>query len=342
MHDPAAELTVEPLGVDLWVARIPLPMRVEPVNCYVGRAPDGSLVIIDTGLDLGADLTWTTILAQVGATPADVSQIIITHFHPDHIGAASTLADLSGAPVYASAITVEQTPGVWGPGLVDYLDSMEAHLLRHGMPAARVAQISGAEDPTIARAAVRVPERLIALDDDTRLTFAGSTWRVIATPGHADGHISLFDEEGRRLIAGDHLLERISPAVGKFPDHADNPLDLYLESLRAVSTLDIDEVLPGHGMPFAHARARCEWLLQHHESRLDACVAAVADGAARSAWQIAQLVFGDHHDPMNERFAVTEALAHLTLAQERGLVAENGADAPRSEWTMLAGDRLVP
>ncbi|MBC7644974.1 MAG: MBL fold metallo-hydrolase, partial [Thermoleophilia bacterium] len=116
MHDAAANLTVEPLSGDLWVARMPLPMRVEPVNCYIARAADGSLVVIDTGIDVGAEQLWHAALAQIGATTAEISQIIVTHFHPDHIGAAATLAELSGAEVYASAITVEQTPGVWGPG----------------------------------------------------------------------------------------------------------------------------------------------------------------------------------------------------------------------------------
>jgi len=338
MHDTADDLIVESLGADLWVARMPLPMRVEPVNCYLGRAPDGSLVVIDTGLDVGAHQLWLAALAQIGAAPADISQIIITHFHPDHIGASATLAELSGADVYASAITVEQTPGVWGPGLADYLERMALHLLRHGMPAARIGMIG--DDPTLARSAVRVPDRLLAVEG-VSVQFADATWRIIATPGHADGHISLFDAEGRRLIAGDHLLERISPAVGRFPDHATNPLALYLASLRTVAALDIELVLPGHGKSFSHARARCEQLLEHHESRLDACILAIANGAG-TTWEVAQQVFGSHHDPMNERFAVTEALAHLALGQARGLVSANQPEASLCKWDLLASDRLVP
>ncbi|MBC7644576.1 MAG: MBL fold metallo-hydrolase, partial [Thermoleophilia bacterium] len=221
----------------------------------------------------------------------------------------------------------------------DYLERMELHLLRHGMPSSRLAMLG--DEPTLARAAVRVPDALLILEDAGPLVFAGATWRIVATPGHADGHISLYDEVGQRLIAGDHLLERISPAVGKFPDHAANPLRLYLDSLKAVAELDITLVHPGHGKSFSHARARCEALLEHHEYRLDACILAIANGAT-TTWQMAQQVFGSHHDPMNERFTVTEALAHLSLAHERGLVSPNEQDALFCEWVVLAGDRLVP
>lgn len=327
------------LDADLWVVRMPLPMRVEPVNCYVGRQPDGRLVIIDTGIDVGAREAWSSVLDTLDAAAQDVAAIVITHFHPDHIGASSTLADLTGAPVYASAITVAQTPGVWGPGLDDYLQRMEAHLARNGMPAARIAEFE--HESLLARAAVVVPDVIRPLVEDEPLEFGGATWTIIPTPGHADGHICLHAAEQGWLMAGDHLLERISPAVGKFPDHAVNPLGNYLSSLDRLDELEIELVFPGHGKPFTGAHARGVALKQHHSDRLEACLDAIDAGAA-STWDVAQRVFGTHHDAMNERFTVTESLAHLALAQEQGRVDIVDIEADVWTWHLLAGDRLVP
>jgi hypothetical protein len=83
-------------------------------------------------------------------------------------------------------------------------------------------------------------------------------------------------------------------------------------------------VLPGHGEPFTGARARCAALVAHHVERAAACIDALADGP-RTAYEVARIVFGDHHAADGERFATTETLAHHKWASTRGEVV---ADAP--------------
>ena len=116
---------------------MPLPFRTEPVNCWI-LEDDAGVWVVDTGVNIHAQDRWSDAFRQLDIDPDDVCGVIITHFHPDHIGASSVLAQMSGAPVYASAVTIEQTPGVWGDRARTYHEQVAQHLLRHGMPEQRV------------------------------------------------------------------------------------------------------------------------------------------------------------------------------------------------------------
>ncbi len=72
-------------------------------------------------------------------------------------------------------------------------------------------------------------------------------WNVVELPGHADGQLG-FLRDGV-LVAGEHVLARISPAVGLYPDSRPDPLGDYLDSLRRVVELAPRVLLPGHGDP---------------------------------------------------------------------------------------------
>jgi glyoxylase-like metal-dependent hydrolase (beta-lactamase superfamily II) len=161
---------------------------------------------------------------------------------------------------------------------------------------------------------VEVPDTMGDVDAVAPLRFAGAEWHVVHTPGHSPGHITLHARARGWLIAGDHLLETISPAVGLYPEGRDDPLADYLTSLRLTKELDVRLVLPGHREPFTAAAERIDALLAHHESRLKACLDAVGSGPA-TAWEVSLNVFGTQPDAANARFAQAEALAHLEYAR---------------------------
>ena len=307
----------------IWRVKVPLHVRVEPVNAYLLLDDDGSVTIFDTGIaPLAAEL-WGAAISAVDRTPGDVRRIVVSHHHPDHIGGSGALHRLTGAPLLASKSTIQQAPDVWGDrGRMDsYFESIDEHLHEHGLPHDVAEQLRHEAD--LARMAVNLPpdDAWEPLEDGDRIEAAGRTWHVVATPGHADGHIVLHDREGDGLLlAGDHLLERISPAVGRFPRHEKDPLARYLESLIKVAMLDPQFVLPGHGDPFTGAAERARVLVQHHDTRIDECVAAVTELGDAAAYDVARRVFAhvfaaERPDPANQRFATTESLAHLERAR---------------------------
>src|SRR2546423_591553 len=86
-------------------------MAPRHVHCYLLPGDDG-LVLVDTGLGLpDAAARWEPALA---ALEQPVTSIVITHFHPDHVGGGRDVAELTGAVVHQGALDYEQCERVWG------------------------------------------------------------------------------------------------------------------------------------------------------------------------------------------------------------------------------------
>ena len=284
------------------IQRLTLPLATGPrhVHCYL---VDGTL--FDTGLGLG-DAPWRS---------AAIARIAITHFHPDHVGGAAAAAAATGAPVFQGALDYAQCERVWGTR--DWPERMAAWFSKHGVPPENV-------DDLIAQGHAFAPFIRYALDPE--LLYEGSTlhgWNVVELPGHADGHLG-FLREGV-LVAGDHLLRRISPAVGLYPDSRPDPLGDYLSSLERTIALAPRVAYPGHGEPIYDPAGRARELIAHHRQRLDDTEAALSD-EPRTAYDVSLAVFGAELGPTQRRFAVAETLSHLERLVREGRAARAGAD----------------
>jgi glyoxylase-like metal-dependent hydrolase (beta-lactamase superfamily II) len=283
----AERVTVETVELADGVRRITLPLPTGPkhVHCYL---VDGTL--FDTGL--GPD--------EVEWAGQGIERVAITHFHPDHVGGAAGAAEATGAPVYQGRLDYAQCERVWGSR--DWPERIAAWFRSHGVP----PEIA---DQLIAAGHAFAPFVRYALDPE--LLYEGSElagWQVVELPGHADGHLG-FLRDGV-LIGGDHLLARISPAVGLYPESRPDPLGDYISSLERTVELAPRVVYPGHGEPIAEPAARARELIAHHRTRLDQTAAGLADGP-RSAYEVSLSLFGAGLEPTQRRFAVAETLSHL-------------------------------
>jgi glyoxylase-like metal-dependent hydrolase (beta-lactamase superfamily II) len=279
---------------------LPLPTGPKHVHCYVA---DGTL--FDTGLGLG-EAPWAA---------AGIARIAITHFHPDHVGGAEAAAQATGAPVYQGGLDYAQCERVWGSE--DWPERMAAWFVRHGVPAP-------VADDLIVQGHAFAPFIRYAIDPD--LLYEGSEldgWQVVELPGHADGHLG-FLRDGV-LIAGDHLLERISPAVGLYPESRPDPLGDYLASLGRTIDLAPRIVYPGHGEPIRGAAGRALELIEHHRARLAETEFALTD-EGRTAYEVSIALFGTELSLTQRRFAVAETLSHLERLVREGRAARGGDD----------------
>jgi glyoxylase-like metal-dependent hydrolase (beta-lactamase superfamily II) len=290
-----------------------LPFPPGHVHVYLLRGADG-WTAVDTGLGLpDAGAQWRGIAASLDKP---LIGLVITHFHPDHVGAGADVVALTGATAHQGELDYAQCEEVWGS--VDWPERIAVWLERHGTPSPIARDVL--QQGKLARPFIRPANNPELLHEGDTL----DGWNVLDLPGHADGHIGL--ERNGVLVAGDHLLPDISPAVGRYADGSPDPLGAYLQSLQRTVKLDPQLALPGHGEPIEDPTGRARELIAHHRERLDATEAALGAGP-RTAYEVSLALFSGDLDASGRRFAVAETLAHL----ER-LSAEGRAEETQNGW----------
>jgi glyoxylase-like metal-dependent hydrolase (beta-lactamase superfamily II) len=281
------------------VVRVTLPMPSRPghVHSYLLPGSDG-WTIVDTGLGLpDAKERWAGVLEDLHGP---VARIFVTHFHPDHVGAARDVAELTGAPVYQGRLDYEQCELTWGtPGRQEVTS---AWLRANGMPAAEEEEMRAFGD--LYRQMTRYQPDALVVEPGDRI----DGWELVPAPGHADGQLMLLKDG--LLVAGDHLLPRISPAIGLWPDSSPDPLGDYLGALAEVPSYAPRVAFPGHGDPIDDPSGRAAELIAHHRERLDALAASLGD-QPQTAYELSFGLFGRDLSPAGRRFAVTETASHL-------------------------------
>ena len=219
--------------LDGGIRRVTLPLPNRPGHVHAYLLPgEGGWTIVDTGLGLpDARERWAAELAALDGAP--VGRIVVTHFHPDHVGAAFDLAELTGAPVSQGRVDYAQCALVWGGK--DWGDVLVDWFRRHGVP-------PDVTDELIEQGSAYRP--FVRFRPDPDLLDPGDVvdgWKAVAAPGHADGQLMLLREGV--LIAADHLLGRISPTVGLWPASRPDPLGDYLDALRATIDLEPNDLV---------------------------------------------------------------------------------------------------
>ena len=276
---------------------MPLPMRPDHVHCYLVPVESGYL-LVDTGLGLpDAKEAWAAVLARLDAP---VVTMFVTHFHPDHLGAAADVRDLTGARTVQGRLDAEQTRIVWENDA--WSDRLADWFHRNGVPEGVTEELigQGARYRPFIRP-VSDPE----LVDDGELLH---DWELVAAPGHADGQLTLLRDGV--LLAADHLLARITPTVGLWPESRPDPLGDYIGALERTIELAPMVAYGGHGDPITDPVGRARELIAHHEERLRLAVSALR-AEPLSAYDVSFALFGRDLEAAGRRFAVAETLSHL-------------------------------
>lgn len=289
---------------DVYQLKLPVPFPLGFVASYLVSGENG-WSIIDPGFDYpAARETWEAAAAKIGCDlDENIAQIFVTHLHPDHIGAARWMQELSGAPVYLLAGELEQAKNVWNPRRD--ATSLVRFLIRNGMDEETAVAVAAT-----ARLGIELPESMIALYPEDIVMLGDIEARIIHTPGHSDHHFVLYDERRRILFSGDQLLLEITPNIGILPYTAPQPLQRYLRSITELQSLAVDLLLPGHGPLFHDLTGRIDELLLHHKNRLMVINSAL-DSKSVPAYALTRKVFQGDLSYHQLRFALSETLAHL-------------------------------
>jgi glyoxylase-like metal-dependent hydrolase (beta-lactamase superfamily II) len=300
----------------LWV-RIPLPFRLNHINIYLIE-DGGGWAVLDTGIANKATQDIWEGLISGPLAGKKLTRLIVSHYHPDHIGLAGWLAGRFGLPLlttqttYLQCLTISLRPGA--------LDSQVYHdfYLRNGLKADFAALVA-TQGHGYLKMVVPLPPVFQRIVGGDTLKIGGRDFRVMTSDGHAPEQAMLYCEEERLFFGADQVLERITPNVSVWAmDPHGDPLGLYLRSLRELQSALPEDVLvlPGHHRPFTGLHTRAGELMEHHARRCQAIEDAVRE--PQSPAGLMPVIFRHALDPHEMSFAVSEVLAHVNYMLRQG------------------------
>ncbi|MFC4425148.1 MBL fold metallo-hydrolase [Deinococcus navajonensis] len=226
---------VQPLRPD--VVRVRLPM----VNVYLLGRPGEPWVLVDAGMPGTASLIQAAARKVHGERPPEA--IVLTHGHLDHVGALKTLKAAWNVPVYAHALELP------------HLNGQAAY----PFPDPTVGGVMSLLSPAFVPGPFDVGAQV--LPENGEVPFLPQ-WRWLHTPGHTAGHVSLWRDVDRTLIAGDAFVTThqetargawlLRPTAVQGPPAYYTPnWDAARESVRDLAALEPDLGATGHGHPMA-------------------------------------------------------------------------------------------
>lgn len=302
------------VGDNIYQIKIPLPFPLKYVFSYAIKGVDG-WTIIDTGLHTKeTELVWEGFLKERDCSWNDIKRIILTHYHPDHLGAAGWLQQKTNATVYISNVDFEAALLFWYQS-EDMGETMRDFYHLHGMPQEISTQMIFHLQEF--NTWVSPKPNVSYLSDGEMIKIGDLLYKAILTPGHSDGHLCFYQPEHKILFVGDHILPKITPNISLWPKGTDrNPLKHFIESLNKIKNLDIQIAYPSHKSVLSDVHQRIDELLNHHKERLDQITQWI--GEKTTAYQICEQMFGRNLSVHQLRFAMAETLAHLVYLEEIG------------------------
>ncbi|ABZ82715.1 metallo-beta-lactamase family protein [Heliomicrobium modesticaldum Ice1] len=296
---------------------LPTPYMVGDVNVFF--IDDERPMLIDAGPPTcEAYRILTERLQALGCPVTALKEIVVTHFHPDHVGLAQVLAKEAGIPVrlhpldlYTLRLGSEKASGFFdGWNLPPNWDPKQFDT-RHWIPEKyRPAGVT-----------------FQPLEDGETIVTGSLRFDVLDTPGHSLGHVALWEQKNRWLFTGDTVIPGLAP--NPFIYHVEGErvptLPMYLKSLDRLRHLDAAILYPGHGDPVTDLAAELNATVDHYRQKALEVHAIVREQGPSPLHEIAARLYPRQIESQ-PYMVMSKTLGCLDLLERAGLVRSQGAN----------------
>ena len=328
---PAEGAAIEVAEGILWL-RLPLPMKLDHVNCFALDDGDG-WTIVDTGFDSRRSRAIWQGLLDGPLKGKPVRRVLVTHHHPDHIGLAGWFMAEQGAELVT-------TRTAWLMARMLALDEQAvpspetlAFWRGAGMDAAIYAQRAVERPFNFADVVAPLPLGFRRIKEGDAFEIGGRIWDVRIGNGHAPEHATLWSRSDSLVLGGDQLLPSISPNLGVYATEPDaDPVGDWLEACERLAAHAQDDqlVLPGHKLPFTGLPTRMRQLIENHHGALDRLIDRLSK--PHTAVDCFPTLFMRQIGPGEYGLALVEAVAHLNHLYQQGRITRSRRDDGAWLW----------
>ncbi len=288
----------------------------------LGLDSESTTTLVDTAVateETRADLK--SALDRYGLSFSEIDQILLTHYHADHVGLAGEIQAESDCPVYvheADAPLVEREPSA----ISARNDRLERVIDEWGMPMEKQDELL-----TFLNSRSNVsdtPPEVEAITAGETFDLGCVELEAVHMPGHTAGLVGYEFEgaSGTELFSGDALLPYYTPNVGGADVRVEGALEAYLQTLAAVTERGYTRAWPGHRGPIIDPAGRAADIVIHHRERTERVLSVLESGPA-TPWEVSAELFGSLSS-IHILHGPGEAFAHLEHLAEAGVVTRDG------------------
>ena len=280
------------------VAKNPSKFTYHGTGTYIIGDPNGNeLAVIDPGPRDDAHLA--ALLDAIGNK--NVSHILVTHTHPDHSPAATSLSEITSSPTYGFG-----------------KHPLAAAKKPDGLDETQQDDLEGRGDTDF------VPD--VEIGNGDVIVGEGFTFEALHTPGHISNHLCFSLEEESTLFTGDHVMGW-STTVIPAPD---GNLSHYLSNLRRL--LERSEMIyrPTHGPAIEDPLPFVNSLIKHREERTTQIIAAI-NKEPKTVKELVNDIYSDVDESLHKA-AGSSVYAHLLDLARIGVVSAEPDFEMNAQW----------
>ena len=334
IHTPPAPGEVVEVAPGLLWTRMPLNEVPDHVNLYVLEEADG-WTMVDTGKFTPACSAALDRLLAGPLRGKPVKRVLLTHFHPDHIGQLGRLVQ-DGATAWATRDT-------WVYARLTQMEQLATPSPEHLRFATR-AGVKGVAFEAYRRRppsdygqqVLPIPHGFVRLVEGDEIVIGARRWRVHVGQGHAPGHATYWSDDGHAIV-GDHILPGMSADLSVYLSEPESdPIQEWYDSCRKFAALATSETvcLAGHNLPFTGVALRCEQLIAAHETVLARLLTALQ--RPRTAADCLEVIHGRRLSPMEMGDRLGEAMGYLNHLYRTGRVERTADRSGALVWRVTA------